>query len=380
MHKRLFIIIVVFLVLLSISAFSIPSFINFQGRLISSDATPITKPRNITFTLFASPLGITPVGSPINNRTVYPDNNGTFSTTLEFDSSYFDGSSRYLEVQVQGDSAMTPRQMITAVPYAYRAVTAESLEGGIPQGPTGPTGPAGPTGPTGGTGAVGSTGGTGAVGPTGVTGGIGATGPIGPPGTSSWKDGVGQVTTEVNVGIGTAAPATGYKLDIAGNVKVGSASIESSTGKFYGDGSGLSGIIFDQAPPVIIPMTSYEEHFNNPNWTVLGHSSTAAFDWAAYSDKYDVYIKFVYGITESYLYQHAYIRLYSIDQDYNFVTLYEVQSTGVQWNLQATPWEKLETKIGGLKDRIMFQIRGRSDSSYGGYVYGCSVMLKFVSK
>jgi hypothetical protein len=45
-----------------------------------------------------------------------------------------------------------------------------------------------------------------------------------------------------NVGIGTMTPEAGYKLSIVGNVKIGSASIESSTGKYYGDGSGLTGV------------------------------------------------------------------------------------------------------------------------------------------
>lgn len=54
-----------------------------------------------------------------------------------------------------------------------------------------------------------------------------------------------------NTGIG-ADPATGYQLNIGGNVKIGTAgaSIEASTGKFYGDGSKLSGISVSNADTV----------------------------------------------------------------------------------------------------------------------------------
>ena len=75
------------------------------------------------------------------------------------------------------------------------------------QGPAGPTGPAGsdgsqgPTGPAGSNGSQGPAGPPGSDGPQGPMGPAGPTGPAG--GSSSWTDGTGSVTTNVDVGIGT---------------------------------------------------------------------------------------------------------------------------------------------------------------------------------
>jgi hypothetical protein len=222
--KKGILIVVAMILVFSMHAYAVPQFINFQGRLVSSDATPITEPTLITFKLYDVPTGGTAIGNQID-KTINPDNNGTFSTTLEFNSSYFNENDRWLEVQVQGDLAMTPRQRISAVPYAYRAVTAETLSGvgstkgdilvrgasgwtnmapgdaGLylksqgfendltwesesgPMGPTGPQGTTGPTGPQGLTGVMGPTGPQGTTGPTGPQGLTGATGPIGPTGS-----------------------------------------------------------------------------------------------------------------------------------------------------------------------------------------------------
>lgn len=108
-----------------------------------------------------------------------------------------------------------------------------------PQGQAGPTGPAGPAalpvsegtagsvglqgpaGPTGLTGSAGPAGPAGSTGPAGLTGPAGPQGPEGPqgsPGTSSWTDGAGNVTTDANVGIGTTNPKAA--LEVNGAIKV----------------------------------------------------------------------------------------------------------------------------------------------------------------
>jgi hypothetical protein len=171
--------------IVSFHVYAVPQFINFQGRLVSSDATPITEPTLITFKLYDVPTGGTAIGNQID-KTIYPDNNGTFSTTLEFNSSYFNENDRWLEIEI-GMETLSPRSRIASVPYAYRAITAESLAGGIPVGPTGPTGPqgiTGPTGPQGLTGVMGPTGPQGTTGPTGPQGLTGVMGPTGSQGTT----------------------------------------------------------------------------------------------------------------------------------------------------------------------------------------------------
>ncbi|MCW5203636.1 hypothetical protein VU02_01670 [Desulfobulbus sp. N2] len=85
----------------------------------------------------------------------------------------------------------------------------------------GDTGAVGDQGVQGATGAKGDTGDQGATGVKGDTGDVGATGPIGLPGTSSWVDDTGQVTTDVSVGIGAGAAPPLAPLHVDGEFKMG---------------------------------------------------------------------------------------------------------------------------------------------------------------
>jgi hypothetical protein len=130
MPKKIFALLVPLLIIFSVSAYPIAANqINFQGRLTTSAGVPIKDSRTVNFSLWTAVTGPSQVASD-PGRVIYPDNNGVFNVILNFDNSSFDGNNRYLEIQVVGDSAMTPRQLITAVPYAYRAITAESVVGG----------------------------------------------------------------------------------------------------------------------------------------------------------------------------------------------------------------------------------------------------------
>jgi len=68
------------------------------------------------------------IGSPFTNPSV-PVSNGLFTATLTFDSSVFDGSARWLEIGVRTNGSvepyaiLTPRQAVTAAPYATFAAT-----------------------------------------------------------------------------------------------------------------------------------------------------------------------------------------------------------------------------------------------------------------
>jgi hypothetical protein len=92
---------------------------------------------------------------------------------------------------------------VSPLPYALYAQYAESGQPG-PQGPQGEPGPQGETGPQGPQGEPGE---QGPQGEQGITGPEGPAGPQGEPGTINWTDSSGQVTTDVNVGIGTANPS-----------------------------------------------------------------------------------------------------------------------------------------------------------------------------
>ncbi len=136
MFKKSILLVILFtaLVCVSAGAHAIPQQINFQGRLASFEGGPISSSTSVNFDLYddATLSGIHHIGSTIN-KTITPDQNGMFSVLLDFDSSYFDGGNRWLEITVNGQT-LTPRQEFATVPYAYMALTAESLAGGAGSG------------------------------------------------------------------------------------------------------------------------------------------------------------------------------------------------------------------------------------------------------
>ncbi|MBS0197304.1 MAG: collagen-like protein [Planctomycetes bacterium] len=185
------------------------------------------------FSLFDAATGGNQIGGTICKEDVAVVN-GKFFVNLNFGAQY-NGQQRFLQIHVRpGDSVtcadpsgftqLTPRQELTAAPYAMYALSGNpgpagptgpiGLTGATgPQGPIGLTGPAGAQGPIGFTGAtgpqgpIGLTGPAGAQGPIGLTGATGPTGPTGPAGSSIWSlSGSNAFYNTGNVGIGTATP------------------------------------------------------------------------------------------------------------------------------------------------------------------------------
>lgn len=96
----------------------------YQGKLYES-SIPVTTPRDFKFKLFNDADG-TQVGTDILVPNV-PVNNGVFTVTLDFGEAAFSGASRSLEIAaslpgVNGFTTLNPRQAVTAVPYAIRAL------------------------------------------------------------------------------------------------------------------------------------------------------------------------------------------------------------------------------------------------------------------
>ena len=177
---------------------AIPETIGYQGFLRDAAGIPIDATVNITFSLYTTATGPTPVWQEAQNVSV---NLGAFSVTLGL-STLLSGvdfsNALFLGIQVGTDPEMTPRQALTSVPYALRALNADTADGvtpgaitavdigevcaqseilifdtttgwscGTAAGPAGPPGPQGPIGPQGPAGPQGPTGPTGPEGPTG---------------------------------------------------------------------------------------------------------------------------------------------------------------------------------------------------------------------
>ncbi|HEX4263594.1 MAG TPA: tail fiber domain-containing protein [Verrucomicrobiae bacterium] len=99
----------------------------YQGRL-SAGGVPANGVYDLTFSLFQSDTGGVSVAGPITNSATGVTN-GLFTVLLDFGSIKFDGLTQRLQIGVRTNgngsfTSLSPRQQITAVPYA---VSAENL-------------------------------------------------------------------------------------------------------------------------------------------------------------------------------------------------------------------------------------------------------------
>jgi hypothetical protein len=109
------------------------SVFTYQGRL-SDNGLPAAGIYDLRFTIYDSVSGGSPVAGPLTNSAVAVSN-GLFTVSLDFGSSAFDGSQRWLQIGVRAFGASTafatlsPRQPITSTPYAIRSLSAANLLG-----------------------------------------------------------------------------------------------------------------------------------------------------------------------------------------------------------------------------------------------------------
>lgn len=113
----------------------------YQGELASA-GTPVSGSRVFRFRLFDAASGGNQIGPTLAATATVTA--GRFAVELDFGSSPFSGEARWLEIEVaEGGggpyTTLTPRQALTATPYALYALN----------GPAGPPGPQGPPGPSG---------------------------------------------------------------------------------------------------------------------------------------------------------------------------------------------------------------------------------------
>jgi trimeric autotransporter adhesin len=113
----------------------VPTLINFSSTLNAADGKPLTSLTGVTFLFYADSQGGTPLWMETQN--VQPNRTGHYTvalgstTSLGLPTSVFaSGEARWLGIQVQGQEEQ-PRVMLLAVPYALKAVDAETI-GGLP--------------------------------------------------------------------------------------------------------------------------------------------------------------------------------------------------------------------------------------------------------
>src|SRR5437879_6528164 len=103
----------------------------YQGRL-TDGGTAANGNYDLQFALFDSLSGGTQIGSTQTLNTVVVSN-GVFTVSLDFGANSFSGANRFLEIGARLSGAgsftlLTPRQPVTATPYAVRSANASSAD------------------------------------------------------------------------------------------------------------------------------------------------------------------------------------------------------------------------------------------------------------
>lgn len=125
--------------------------ITYQGKLKLSGAA-LNSTADFQFRLFDSPTGGSQIGSTLSQNGVTVQD-GLFTQTLDFGAAAFNGDARWLEVAVRSPAGtgnfviLTPRQAMTAAPYAQVATKPWTISGNNVIYNTGRVG-VGPSSPT----------------------------------------------------------------------------------------------------------------------------------------------------------------------------------------------------------------------------------------
>jgi hypothetical protein len=111
----------------------VPPVIKFSGVLTDTSNKPLTGTVGVTFSLYQEALGGAPLW--VETQNVTPDKTGHYSVMLGSASTrglsggaFASGEARWLGVQAQGQ-AEQPRTMLMSVPYALKALDAETIGG-----------------------------------------------------------------------------------------------------------------------------------------------------------------------------------------------------------------------------------------------------------
>jgi hypothetical protein len=114
---------------------AVPNLINYSGLLKDSTGRTLTTLTGVTFLLYSDEQGGAPLW--LETQNVTPDKTGHYTVLLGSTTStglssdlFVSGAARWLAVQIAGQSEQ-PRVLLVAVPYAMKAVDAQTV-GGLP--------------------------------------------------------------------------------------------------------------------------------------------------------------------------------------------------------------------------------------------------------
>ncbi len=111
---------------------AISTIVNYQGLVRDTGGSPLTGPTNLSFAILADSLGGIALWTESHPAT--PVIGGIFNVRLgsktPFPTALFANARLWLETSVAG-APLSPRSLLGANPYAFRAAIAESLAGGV---------------------------------------------------------------------------------------------------------------------------------------------------------------------------------------------------------------------------------------------------------
>lgn len=105
----------------------------YQGRL-DLNGVPVSGSYDLRFTAYDAAASGNIAGGPLTNSSVN-FSNGLFATTLDFGDGVFTGAARWLQIEVRTNGVgsfalLSPRQPLTATPYAIHAGNASNVANG----------------------------------------------------------------------------------------------------------------------------------------------------------------------------------------------------------------------------------------------------------
>jgi len=127
--------VVIFLVA-SVSSADVRHMVNYQGKLTTATGECLNDTVEMTFSIYPDTLGSPADWTETQTGVVVKE--GVFNVLLGAVDTVpvrvFDGSIKYLGVQVESDLEMTPLRPIVSVAYAYRASTTDAAGGWVDDG------------------------------------------------------------------------------------------------------------------------------------------------------------------------------------------------------------------------------------------------------
>ena len=105
-----------------LTAFAVPGYMTYQGKVIGSNGAPITGVVEVTFALYSQETG----GSAVWTEPVdvaFDDGyfNVSLGTVNALDQDLFDGSNLFMGITLDGQDEFVPRSRINSIPYSFLA-------------------------------------------------------------------------------------------------------------------------------------------------------------------------------------------------------------------------------------------------------------------